>query len=351
MKRNKFLTLLLSFAILSGLVCSGIIIVTGIQTNATASSNSNGPRKEKYPQPHTLEKTALEEFSEATIRLGYADLSILPSDGYYLEYRLDGTCAKPEFEASNGKFHFQEGAAQRYFHFSFGIIENTANSGPFYVTLYVPKDQYLKLLDIAMESGDVEAEQANANRAELSIEYGDLHLGDFSGDDLTISSESGNIELGAITCENLNVTASYGDFTGDTVSVSNRAKFFFESGNLDISQLEADTLSFNDQYGNCDADSISIKKGEFSMESGNLSLENAALGNTSISSQYGDVTLSLSDKVSSYNYDLETEYGTIDVDGESMKEDEDGRVLYRSQDGKKKNSIGVSCESGNVRIW
>lgn len=351
MKRNKFLDLLLGLAILSGLVCSGIILVTGIQSNATASTQSKEPRKENYPQPYISEKTKLEEFSEATIRLDYADLSILPSDGYYLEYRLDGTCAEPEFGVSNGKFYFQEGAVQRQFHISFSFLEPPTNSGPFYVTLYVPENQYLNLLDVTMESGDVEAEQANAKRVECSIAYGDLHFGDFSGDDLTISSESGNIEFGTITCGNLKISASYGDFTGNRVSVSNRAEFSLESGNLDVSQLDADTLSLENQYGSFEADSISIKKGNVSMESGNITLDNADLGNTSISSQYGDVTLSLSDKVSSYNYDLETEYGAIDVDGTSIDEDEDGRVFYRNQDGKKKKSISIFCESGNVKIW
>ncbi len=84
MKRNKFLTLTLGFAILSGLVCSGIILVSGIQDNAGALSHNTGIRKEKYPEPHTLEKTKLEEFTEADIHLDDANLSILPSDGYYL---------------------------------------------------------------------------------------------------------------------------------------------------------------------------------------------------------------------------------------------------------------------------
>lgn len=351
MKRSKLLTLLLGFAILSGVVCSGIIIASGIKDNASASASSDGPRKEKSPQPHTLEKTKLDEFSEAAICLSYADLSILPSDGYYLEYRLDGTYTKPEYGVSDGKFYFEEGHAQKQFLISFGIGAHFTNPGPLYLNLYVPKDHYLKLLEVTMESGDVDAEQANAERAEFSIAYGDLDFGEFSGDDLIISSESGNINFEGITCKNLTVSDSYGNFTGDALSVSNRAEFSLESGNLDVSQLEAETLSFNGQYGDCEAGSISVKKGGFSLESGNLALENAALGNTSISSQYGDVRLMLSDQVSSYNYGLETEYGSISVDGTSIKENEDGQGLYQKQGSQKKKSIDIFCESGNIKIW
>lgn len=388
MKRNKFLTLTLGFAILSGLVCSGIILVSGIQDNAGALSHNTGIRKEKYPEPHTLEKTKLEEFTEADIHLDDANLSILPSDGYYLEYRLDGTCNKPEYGVDNGKFHFQEGTAQKKFRISFSPIGNPANSGPLYLNLYVPEDHYFKLLNITMESGNIEDMQANAEKAEFAIEYGNLSLEGFTGGDFTVSSESGNIKFGEITCDNLSISAEYGDFSGDTVSASGRADISLESGNMDVSKLTADTLSVRSQYGNCEIgsvsfkdgtfslesgnlyvsgltanslsvenlygscgiDGISIKKGIFSMESGNLTLGHATLGNTSATSEYGDVKLELSDQISDYSYDLETEYGTINVGGDAIEGDEDGRIFYRKQDGKQKKNISIFCESGNVTI-
>ena len=86
---NKFLFILIGIAIFSGILCSGIIIASGIQNDSPASARRDSPRREKYPEPHILEKTKLEDFSEISICLNYADVSILPSDGFYLEYSIE----------------------------------------------------------------------------------------------------------------------------------------------------------------------------------------------------------------------------------------------------------------------
>lgn len=348
MKKNKFLGVILGIAIFCGIACSGIILAIGIKNASTVSANA--PKMEKYPQPHTLEKTELEEFSEASIDLDYADVSILPSDGFYLEYRLDGACEKPDYNVTNGKFHFQEGATLQRYMVSLNLFSNARNQGPYFMNLYVPKDQYFELLSLSMESGNAELEQIHAKNAELSLDYGNLNLEAFTGTALEISLESGNLESKSITCGDLSVSASYGDFTGDTVSVSGDCGIDMESGNLGLASLTAGSFSVNNAYGNCDIGKITADNCICSLESGNITLKNAALGHADINVAYGDATLRMAGKISDYNYNLETEYGEIEFNRKHIEANEDGVSAYQSQGGKKDKEVQIYCESGNVKI-
>lgn len=349
-KYNNLLALVIGVAVFAGILCSGIIIADGIRTGSAASARRDSPRREKYPEPHTLEKTTLEEFSEISIDLDYANVSILPSDGFYLEYQLDGKSSKPDYGVSNGKFHFQEGQTKNRYLISLNLFGNPVNQKPLYLNLYVPKDHYFDLLSMSIESGNLEIEQLNAEKADLSLEYGNLTLGDFTGNTLNISSESGNIDVNALTCKNLNISASYGNFTGSSVSASREGKFCLESGNLEISSLTADACSIDADYGNCSIDRFQAGNSTFSLESGCLNLKNAVLERTKVNAEYGDVTLELTDKVTDYNYDLEAEYGTVEINGKNIDAKEDGTVHYQKQDSNIKHEISVRCESGNIKI-
>lgn len=350
MKRNKILIIILGIAIVSGITCSGIIIAKGIQEGKASSTDASSPKKQNYPKAWQLEKTKLDEFSEISISLDYANISILPSDDYYLEYRLDGTCTEPEYGISNGKFHFQEGSVQNQYKFSFHLFDIPSSKESYYVNLYVPKEKYFDLLTLACDSGNVDLEQINAKKADLTLDYGNLKLGIFTGDTLSIDADSGNVELKNADCSDLTISAEYGNVTGDTFTVSHKADLKLDSGNLILSQLTADTLSLKDEYGDCTVDSITVKKGDFSLDSGNLSLKNAVLGTTTIDSAYGNTALTLADKISDYNYDLKAEYGSIQLDGKKISKNEDDETIYQKTDSKKKDLIQIHCDSGNIDI-
>lgn len=350
MKRNKFLTIILVIAICSGVLCSGIIIASGIQKGSSASARTGSHEREKYPNPHILEKTRLDSFSQASIHLDQANVSILPADDFYLEYRLDGTCQEPDYEVSGQTFYFQEGSTQHPYTISFHLFGNPVNQEPFYLNLYVPADQYFELLTMDVESGNVKLKQINAREADLTLAYGDLDLDTFTGTTLNLTSESGNISSETITCEDLTVSAAYGNFTGDTVSVSGNSNFDLESGDLNISSLTTGDFKADSTYGNCSLEHITAKALSCSLDSGNLTLKNAVLEHGEINAEYGDVTIELADQASDYSYDLKAEYGTVTIDEKNIREDEDGTVVYLSKDGKKEKSIQIWCSSGNVDI-
>lgn len=310
MKRNKLTIAILSIVILFAALCTGFIIANGIREEKNLSAGKDSLKK-KPLETHTLEKTKIEEFSEADIMLNYSNLSILPSDGYYLEYRLDGTCREPEYGVSNGKFHFQEGAPRTKFQFNlFGYPAEQEES--LYLNLYVPQEQYFEILNLSVEDGNVTLQQTEAKKATLSLEYGNLELGSFTGESLSIASDSGNITFDSMTCSQLDISAEYGNVTGESISISHQA--------------------------------------DLSLDSGNLNLKHASFKNAAILSEYGEIVLELEDKASDYNYDLKAEYGNAVLDGTDLKKNEDDIIIYQKEDKKNEKSIYISCESGNITI-
>lgn len=350
MKRNKIIIAITGIAILFAAVCSGIIIAQGIRAGSFTIDN----RKADPPSAWELEKTELEEFSDISVGLSYCDLSILPGDGYYLEYRMDGICEKPDYKVSNGKFQFQESQTQlKYrtgFHFFFNPGSLSWDDEPFYVNLYVPEDQYFNLLKVSSESGNVEIGNIQAKEIEIHAEYGNLNADSLTGDKISIDADSGKIKLGDIACDNLDITNDYGDVSANSFEASDKAVITLESGNLDLSRLESGRLTLSNEYGNCCIDEITVKNSDITLESGRLELYDAILGNTEINSSYGNVSLDLAGGISDYNYDLDASYGTIKLDGKRIESDEEGEVYYRKDNGQK-NNLRINSESGDIEIW
>lgn len=351
MKQNKIIIAIAGIAILFSAICSGIIITQGIHAGTLHTSKTS--TRERIPHAWELEKTKLEEFSDITVALSYCDLSILPDDGYYLEYRMDGTCEEPEYEVSGDKFRFQEGHTQSIYRSGFHLFINpssfASNQGPYYLNLYVPRDVYFNLLTLSNESGSVKITDIQAKNADITANYGDLNMDSFSGEKLSIHADSGNMEFGKIICDTLEISDSYGSVTADSFEIAGHAAISLDSGNLELSKLESRQLTLSNQYGNCFVDEITVTDSEISMESGSLKLRQATLGNTEIRNSYGDITLDLANGTSDYNYDLKAEYGSIKLDGKNIRSDEDGEVYYQKDNGKK-NDIRIICESGNIKI-
>ena len=350
--KNKLIITIVGIAILFGIVCSGIIIGLGIQQGESSHSQANNTKRTPI-QAWESEKTKLDEFSDIAISLSYCDLFILPADGYYLEYRMDGSCEEPEYGVNGNRFYFQEGATQLKYctgwHLFFNSRYSSANQGPFYVNLYVPKEQYFNLLEISSESGNIELEDIQAKNIDIHAQYGNLQSDNFSGDDISVIAESGNIELGNIDCNTLEINNQYGNITAGSCKSARKTSLKLESGDLTLSKLETDSLTLSNEYGGCSVNEITLKQSDIAIESGNLKLLDATLGDTEIRNSYGNVTLNLAGDISDYNYDLNASYGTIKLDGKTLPSDEDGVSRYQKDYGKDMDII-IGSDSGNITI-
>ena len=124
-----------------------------------------------------------------------------------------------------------------------------------------------------------------------------------------------------------------------------------DSGNLSVDTLKADRTEIQNEYGEVTLSDVSGGKLNVKLDSGNCQIGRADLSDVTITNEFGDVQLGVAGNISSYGFDLYTEYGDIFIDNKSQGTftDDDGDIRYKAAgDGKKK--ISVSCDSGNIGI-
>lgn len=308
MKRNK-----LTLGAL-GLILLGVILfAAGIMTGGWPGMSIDRDGIHMYGREegnviYELEKTELTDFTAAVIDVEYADFCLIPSDGYYLEYRLPKEDGKPVYDV---KDHIFSLGKEREFHImkmDFDFF--TEKDGDYYVHLYVPEDTKLEKLDLNVESGDAELKDLQAERIDAGFSYGTAFMENVSAD---------------------------------------KAKLDMESGSFDMISCDIGNIEYDGSYGSSKFYDCLIGKGSMDMESGELTLENAALDQMEIRGEYGDVTVSLSDGLADYELILESEYGDIDVPESDMISRNDEMTRYK-KNGTGRKSLKIAVESGDILV-
>lgn len=296
--------------------------------------------------PYILEKTEIDEFVNADIAVDFADITVIPSDGYYLEYKLHGNSPKPEYSVQNQKLIFNEGSQRKglnfgtqFTFFSFGNINSDSKS--YYVNLYVPKDSYYTLFNIQNDSGKVSIDSINAETLNLTVDFGALELGTFKGKNLKITADSGNMKFINIDTDKMILKNSFGEVEGGKLTCDT-ADIELDSGNFTIDSATIADLKMNNDFGNVTFDSIICTKGEIELESGGLELNYADVTELTLKNSFGSIDVNLSFPLSDYDYDLNTDFGKIIMEGYHGSD-------YETHNNKGK-SIKANCDSGDIKI-
>ena len=246
----------------------------------------------------------LQKFEELEIDVDYADIEIETSDRFAVKYYLSGRYQEPVCEVKDGKFIFREGDHSRLINFGFfesgiGIAEED-----YYVKVEIPRDHKFSSVMLHTESGDITASQVHAEGLEIQNEYGNLDLSKFQGEKLAINMESGDFIIGTLKAGQADIRNEYGNFW--------------------ITDVEGNSLKAYQGSGNCLIDRMAVSDVE-------------------IQNEYGDVTLDVDGGVKSYDLDLNTEYGSIEIGNHMIgQEDYNDEQHYTSKaDGEKK--IKINC--------
>lgn len=254
----------------------------------------------------------LDRFESAEIETDYADVEIILSDRFHVDYHISGEYSGPVCEVENGRFIFKE-SSHEYF-WNFGIFaepgmlwDNDRN----YVRIEIPKQQFEKI-SIDMEDGELKLPSIQADELKINNEYGNVSLEEYTGESLLVSIEDGDFSAGLV---------------------------------------EAGQVKINNQYG-----STQIKKavGEnlsAKVEDGGIRIDHTAVDKLEVDNEYGDVHLGIAGDIYEYEYDLDTEYGYISVaDGKWKKNYKDEGMKFQSE-GSKAKKIEVFCEDGDIEIY
>lgn len=308
MKRNKKIIMAVAgCCIVIGIALFGIGTVLGGTTKMYI--DNKGIHASKTGEgDYILKKTKVDEFDSIDIHADYADVAIIPSDGYYLEYHLSEDSNEPYYHVANKKLTVKESPGKSFF-IGLGNFGSIDSETSYYIRVYVPEEIYLKTVKIHNESGSTASEWLQAEKIDLENEYGD-------------------ISIGTLKCRQASVVE--------------------ESGNVEISELEAEQWSAENEYGNIVINRSNVGTAKMVLESGSLILKDADYKHLDAELEYGDAAITLSRAFSEYEFDLHTEYGKISIPGaESVKDD--GEEFYRTTTSKE-NSLKILCESGNITI-
>lgn len=320
--KNKKLWLLLSLGcILSGsfFLFTGTLLggIPGFYLDRTGVHTS----REAYEQKETVVQDTLEPeaFDSMDLDINYAEhVELIPSDRYAVEYRLFGFSEGPVCRVDNGRLHFEETPSALSGEFRIWFLYGGTQSGyarepgPYYVKIEYPADQSFTDAVIRMESGDLKLPSLQADTLKIRNNYGNITLEGYDGTALEIHMSSGDLSLGSVAAQQTEIQNEYGEVL--------------------IGQVSGDRLTAELSSGSLLADLLDVT---------NLKVEN----------EYGTVRVRLPEALPEYEYRLQTEYGSILLDGKKLtnsEEDED-EISYTSS-GSNGRTVGISCESGDIIV-
>lgn len=314
---------------------------TGIHSQSEFNNN----------EPYILEKTSLDSFENIDIRMDSAELNIIPSDGYYLEYQVSGHYEEPVYSSNNGIFKFEENSLNASVVFNFFSWDFTAisESGSYYVNLYVPADTQFRNVTANSEDGNISIDSLITDDFICRMDYGNLSIQSIKAGNSDIQLDDGNFTFKEFQSDNVKFSGEYGKISGETWT-SKTISCNLTDTSFSSDTLQADSLKLSTDYGNIRIGELNCTKSDISVEDGNF---DAALGKVvelDAKSEYGNINLKLADKLDSYDADLRTSYGKIVLpdNADVISNDDDGQTYRQKSD--KSQRLTVYCDDGNISL-
>lgn len=291
----------------------------------------------------------LKGFDSLEIHADYADVELILSDKFSVEYCLRGTSGKPVCEVKNGRFIFQESKRSHSFNMGFftGTMGVVFHEPRYFVKVTIPKKTKLSEAVFDIESGDLAISSIQADTLKIDDEYGDVNLEQYDGKALDIRLESGNLSLGTVNAAQADLRNEYGEIK-ISEAAGNNLTVQMESCGLKADRINFSDTEMSNEYGSVTIADAAGDRLTMRMESGDCKIKQMDFSDTKITNSYGDVCLGISGKTETYGLNLKTEYGDIRVGNQRIGDDGDEIIYTSAGDSPKK--IAVSCENGNIEI-
>lgn len=235
----------------------------------------------------SYDSVLVEDFTSLDVDAGYSSVYLIPSDKYAVEYQLTGEGMVP-YSVRNGKLVINDQGISAL-RFTFDWFDNNKSARNDYIKIYYPEGASIDNIDVNLDMGSLEMEGMTVS--DLSV---DLDMGGLNIKDCTIAKGDCDLDMGSLDIDNCVI----GSFTVD----------------LDMGGLDTKGLCVMDTF-----------TADLDMGSANLNINEATPDKEPIS----------------YGYKLETEMGTVDIDG-----DKKGKEYKTSGDA----DIDVSCDMGSISI-
>lgn len=286
------------------------------------------------------EKTPIEELSEIDIQSAYANIEVVASDGYYVEYSYYYIDNEPELTIEGNHLIFSDESMNRG-SYSLKVKEDN------YLKIYIPTSNEFTNVDIDKSSGDCSVSGLYADELNIHNQYGDTYISNCQINNLTINQSSGKLCMENDDLVYGEIENIYGEveITGicETVFPVKNLNIVMSSGTMNINKLNADILEFKNNYGDCSILNSRITKLKGRMSSGNADFGSSSMVSIKLTNPYGNIKIALSGVSDDYQFDVNSTYGKIYIGTNVYVES-----LVSSYGGKKKVELDTS--SGDIKI-
>lgn len=291
----------------------------------------------------------LEAFESMELELESADLEIVESDRFAIDYCVDASFGKPSLKVENGKLTFKKAKDKKIWFFYFFGGVGAKNEEPQRVKIEVPRGTKFQEIVIDSENADMKLPSLAARRIDLKSDYGDIVMEDVSCGQLKISMENGNLSANKIDADGTEIENDYGDVEIQTLAGK---KFCaeLENGKLVLGELAISDAEITSEYGDVEISHATGGGLKVDIENGNFNIASQSLNVLKAECDYGDVNIGLERKMEEYSFKLETEYGEIRLPDGKAESSHGDEMRYQSGNDASYR-VNVKCENGDIVIY
>ncbi len=302
------------------------------------------------PEP-VQDSMTLDEFDSIEIQADYADVELILSDEYSVEYRLMGTHGKPVCEVRNGRFIFQETRRSPSFNMGFftGSFGSISDNTQYFVKVKIPKKSELAEAVFDVESGNLAIPALQADTLKIENDYGDVRIDRYKGSSLHVLLESGTLSLGTVEAGQTDLANEYG-ISEISQASGKRLDIRMESCDLKAGRLDYSNTEISNDYGNINIEEASGEGLTARMESCDCNIDQMDFSDAEITASYGNIILGLPGETEDYGLNLKTEYGDICVGNQKTGDSGSGDEVLFTTTGDSRKNVTVSCENGDIQI-
>lgn len=270
------------------LICSAILMLIGGAMMAIGLLN--GAKTTLYwdSQKHRLvsadedelyitqEKMSVDQFETIDIDVSRAQVNLVPSDGYYVEYAVMSESKNP-LTLQNGRLTFRDDTG-RFFEINLDFRKHDKKE---YLTIYYPKDADFDTIEANLDMGSLDMDGVNAKVVDIELSMGSLSVENSNMDTFSAELDMGNLTMEKTETGTFSAELSMGDLRVSESVVTAEMDAELDMGSADISLAKIDGKSRKIQYG-CDIET----------DMGDIKIDGIEQGNKF--SQMGDVMLKIS---------------------------------------------------------
>ncbi len=286
------------------------------------------------------EKVAIDELQALDITSNYANLEIIASDDFYMEYSYYYINNEPILSIEDHKLTFSD---QKINTGSYSIHTKHEN----YLKIYIPTLSEFETIQIDKSSGSCSIGSVKVKEMDISNQYGETILSGSVIDQLDLEESSGEILIENTSIRLAKIVNTYGEVVLNTINSQEEPgeslKLTLSSGKLSLDQVFSKESSIKNTYGEVEIKDSGLEKLDTKLSSGNLMIDRTEVETLSVENTYGLVKLNLLGKEEDYRFDIESEYGNVEIGDSHYK----NSVLI---DRGAQKEVSMVTSSGNIQI-